>query len=403
MSISLVFNIDLIDFNKANFFMDNKIIFHLDLDAFFVSVERVLDPTLIGKPVIVGGDPKGRGVVAACSYEARAFGLHSAMPIRHAFKLCPNGIYLHGHFSEYSRFSKAIKYKLEHYAPLLEQASIDEFFLDFSGCERIYGHPYFFASKIQNEIKNELNLPCSIGIAGNKFVAKIASDYAKPLGITMVFLGLEEDFLAPLPIEAMIGVGKKTKTELNGKGFYKISDIQNSSLEYLQIAFGKVGAMLYEHAKGKGNDLLNTEIKRKSIGREHTFDIDTTDLIQIETLVFKLVEDICNTMRQLNWQAKTIGVKFRYSDFETLTRSKSLSEPTSDDNIIYNTAINLFKNNYKRRVSIRLIGVNLSNFSENFTQESLFKTVEDKRKILLTSIDNLRKKYGLNVIHYGIK
>lgn len=383
--------------------LNEKIIFHLDLDAFFISVERILNPDLIGKPVIVGGDPRGRGVVAACSYEAREYGLHSAMPIRKAFKLCPHGIYLHGNYQEYVYFSKAVRNILEKYAPVLEQASIDEFYLDFSGCQRIYGHPYFFASRIQNQIRKELKLPCSIGIASNKFVAKVASDYAKPMGITIVYPGLEADFLAPLPIEAMIGIGEKMKSELNAKGFYRISDIQNSSLEYFKIAFGKTGEMIYEHALGRGDVLLNTEIKRKSIGREHTFDKDTINISEIEKTLFELVEDVCNTMRQLNWQSKTIGIKFRYSDFQTLTRAKTLTNPTNDDRIIYSTALELFKSNYKRRVSIRLIGIHLTNFSEGFSQDVLFETIDEKRKKLLNSIDKLRNKYGLEIIHYGIK
>ena len=180
------------------------------MDAFFVSVERVLDPSLEGKPVIVGGDPHGRGVVAACSYEARKFGLHSAMPIKTAYRLCPHGIYLRGHGREYGRYSMAAKKILEEYFPVVQQASVDEFYLDFSGCERIYGDAYSFAKKIQSEILTRLGLPCSIGIASNKSVAKIASDYKKPLGITLVPDGTEKEFLAPLPIEKISRHREKT-------------------------------------------------------------------------------------------------------------------------------------------------------------------------------------------------
>jgi DNA polymerase-4 len=216
-----------------------KTIFHLDLDAFFVSVERILDPKLEGKPVIVGGDPTGRGVVAACSYEARKFGLHSAMPIRQAFKLCPQGIYLHGHYKEYVRFSESVRSILEQYAPLLQQASVDEFYMDFTGTEKIYGAYPQFALFLQKEIKTKTGLPASIGIGSNKNIAKIGSDFHKPFGITYVAPGTEKEFLAPLPIETMPGIGKKTSIELHARGFNTIGDIAAAPSEYFSAAFGK--------------------------------------------------------------------------------------------------------------------------------------------------------------------
>ena len=376
-------------------------IFHLDLDAFFVSVERILDPTLNGKPVIVGGDPHGRGVVAACSYEARAFGLRSGMPIRDAFRLCPKGIYLHGHGKEYSRYSKAVKNILERYAPVMEQASIDEFYMDFSGCEKIYGNPYYFASLLQAEIKKELSLPCSIGIASNKYVAKIGSDYAKPEGITYVVEGQEQEFLAPLPIETMPGIGKVTTKELNARGFRIIKDITNASSEYFSLLFGKYGNTIYEHAHGKGTEFLTVERTRKSIGREETFQKDIADHKEIENILFDLVEDVCNSLRKKGWMAKTISLKLRYSDFITLTRSQTFKEPASSDKIIFNSAVELFRNAYKRRVSIRLIGIQLTNFYSAFEQENLFDGKEEKEKRMLQAIDALRAKYGLRIVKYG--
>lgn len=377
-------------------------IFHLDLDAFFVSVERILDPSLKGKPVIVGGDPQGRGVVAACSYEARAFGLHSAMPIREAFRRCPNGIYLHGHGKEYTRYSKAVKNILMRYAPVLEQASIDEFYMDFSGCEKIYGHPYFFASRMQAEIKKELSLPCSIGIAANKFVAKIGSDYAKPEGITYVIAGQEQEFLAPLPIETMPGIGKVTTKELNARGFRIIKDITDASVEYFSLLFGKYGSAIYEHAHGKGTEFLTVARTRKSIGREETFQNDTADKAQIQKTLFELTEDVCNSLRKKKWMTKTITLKLRYSDFVTITRSQTLKEPANSDKIIFNTTAELFRNAYKRRVSVRLIGIHLTNFYSSFEQENLFDGKEEKEKRMLQAIDTLRLKYGLEIVHYGV-
>jgi len=377
-------------------------IFHLDLDTFFVSVERILDPSLEGKPVVVGGDPHGRGVVAACSYEARAYGLHSAMPIRDAFRLCPNGIYLHGHGKEYSRYSKAVKNILERYAPVIEQASIDEFYMDFSGCEKIYGHPYPFAASIQSEIKKELALPCSIGIASNKYVAKICSDYAKPQGITYVITGQEQEFLAPLPIETMPGVGKVTTRALNARGFHIIKDITNASSDYFSMTFGKYGSAIYEHAHGKGTDFLTIERERKSIGKEETFQKDISDHKEIENILYLLVEDVCNSLRKKGWMTKTITLKLRYSDFITLTRAKTIKEPTNSDKIIFKTVAALFREAYKRRVSIRLIGIQLTNFYSAFEQENLFDTKEEKEKKILEAVDALRLKYGLKIIRYGV-
>lgn len=388
-------------------------LFHLDLDTFFISVERILDPSLEGKPVIVGGDPqvsinresRGRGVVAACSYEAREYGLHSAMPIRKAYQLCPNGIYLHGHYKEYVRFSHAVRNILERYAPQLEQASIDEFYLDFTGCERIYGHPYFFASRLQAEIKRELRLPSSIGIASNKFVAKVASDYAKPEGITYVCPGQEAEFFSPLPVETMPGVGKVTQRELNARGFYTIGQIANTSSEYFQIAFGKWGKAIHDHALGKGTEYLiphGGKREQKSIGHETTYGTDTPDKKVVEATLFELVEDVCNTLRENNWMAKTVSIKLRYSDFVTLARAKTLDKPTNDDKIVYETAVQLFRNACTRRVSVRLIGVHLTNFCEFSEQEILFSTIEDKRQKLLKSIDRIRAKYGMEIVRYGV-
>ncbi len=376
--------------------------FHLDLDAFFISVERILDPSLNGKPVIVGGDPKGRGVVAACSYEAREYGLHSAMPIRKAYQLCPQGIYIRGHYEEYVRFSKAVRKILEKYFPQVEQASIDEFYLDFTGCERIHGHPYFFASRIQTEIKHELGLPCSIGIASNKFVAKVASDYAKPEGITFVIPGQEAEFLSPLPVEAMPGVGDVMKEELNSRGFYTIGQIAQTPKTYFAFLFGKYGEVLHDHACGKGSEIIDIKYEQKSISRETTYHTDTTDIEFIEKTLFELVGDAGNALRSENFVARTIGIKLRYSDFITITRSKTLKEPTDNDKIIYATAKELLHKAYTRRVSIRLVGIHLSGFVPAVEQFNLFPTREEKERRVLRTIDKLKSKFGEEIIRYGV-
>lgn len=365
-----------------------------------MSVERVLDPSLNGKPVIVGGDPHGRGVVTACSYEARKYGLHSAMPIRKAYKLCPHGIYVHGSHGEYSRFSKAVKSILEQYAPMMEQASIDEFYMDFSGCAKIYGSLFIFASKIQKEIMNKVSLPCSIGIASNKTVAKIASDCMKPEGITYVIPGMEKYFLAPMPVETIPGVGKVMHKALNEKGIYLIGDITKLPEDYFGAAFGKYGIDLWHKACGEGKDYIAPPQLRKSVSKERTYGQDVTSREKIEETLFKLTGQVCQILRDKNWQTSTISIKLRYSDFTTITRAKTI-KATDDDKTIFDTAVQLFRNNYKRRVSVRLIGIHLTKFSEFSEQEFLFDEEEIRRRKMLRAVTKLRDKFGYSVVQFG--
>jgi len=348
----------------------------------------------------VGGDPNSRGVVAACSYEARKYGLHSAMPIKTAFKLCPHGIYLHGSHKEYTRFSKNVKKILENYSPMIEQTSIDEFFMDFTGCEYIYGSLFMFASKLQREIWDKLSLPCSIGIGSNKNVAKIGSDCMKPKGITYIIPGYEKEFLAPMPISVIPGVGKVTERTLNSKGFYIISDIQNTPQDYFSLLFGKYGISLWNRANGEGSELLTLSHKRKSISKETTFEIDVVDKNELEMVLFNLVSKVGQSIRNKNWQTSTVGIKLRYSDFGTIIRDKTITA-TDDDKIIYENVVKLFRNNYNRRVGIRLIGVHTTNFSEAVEQEFLFEDSRISRKKMLKAVQKIRDKYGFEVIVVG--
>lgn len=371
------------------------------MDAFFVSVERILDPSLEGKPVIVGGDPHGRGVVAACSYEARKFGLHSAMPIRNAFRLCPNGVYLNGHYKEYVRYSNLVKYLLEEKFPLVQQASVDEFYFDFTGCEKIYSHPETFAKKLQTEILHKFSLPCSMGISSNKGVSKIATDFKKPCGITFVQPGKEKEFLAPLAIERIPGVGKKTFPILRARGFRTIGDIANASPDYLAIALGKFGTDLWNRANGFGSDILSVEHERKSISKETTFNQDIVSKSEIETHLFNLIAKVSQLLRNENFQTSTVSIKLRYSDFSTVTRAKTLHEPTDDDKMIFETAAKLFRNAYTRRVGIRLIGVHLSSLEHSSMQEVLFDDEDIVRKRMLNAVTKIRDKFGTKAIHIG--
>ncbi len=376
-------------------------IFHLDLDSFFVSVERILEPSLKGKPVIVGADPEqGRGVVAACSYEAREYGLHSAMPIKEAYRLCPNGIYLPGHHKEYVRFSRAVKRLLERHTPQIEQASVDEFYMDFTGLQRIYGSMFELAKKLQREVKEQLSLPSSIGIGSNKTIAKIGSDYAKPEGITYVLPGMEKEFLAPLPVETIPGVGKVMKRKLTERGFYFIADVANTPEDYFAAAFGKYGLDLWRKANGEGSRFLNPRGVQKSISKEHTYGKDEIDLSKIETTLFELTAHVCQNLRNLNLQASTVSVKLRYSDFVTVTREQKI-KPTDDDKEIYKTALSLLGKAYSRRVSIRLIGVKVSKFTEYAEQFTLFDEKAAARKRLLRTITKIRDKFGFAAIRFG--
>jgi len=375
-------------------------IFHLDLDTFFVSVERILDPSLEGKPVIVGADPHGRGVISACSYEARKFGLHSAMPIGRAYKLCPQGIYLRGHFSEYVHYSKGVKAILEKYAPVIEQASIDEFYMDFSGCEKIYGTYPELARFLQREIKNRLQLPSSIGIGSNKNIAKIGSDYNKPMGVTYVPAGKEKEFLAQLAVEKMPGVGKVTLKDLRAKGIYTIGDIAKLPMEYFSTDLGKAGIDLWKRANGAGTEYLTIEREQKSMSKETTFETDVIDKGLMERTLFELTGKVSQTLRNHNFMASTISIKLRYSDFQTIDRARTI-QPTDDDKIIYETALDLFRKAYARRVSVRLIGIHLSKFSQFAEQGYLFETSDEKRKKMLDAINLVRAKYGFGSVKLG--
>jgi DNA polymerase IV len=377
-----------------------RTIFHLDLDAFFVSVERIFNPKLKDKPVIVGGDPHGRGVVAACSYEARKFGLHSAMPIRTAFKLCPNGIYLHGHHDEYGNYSQAVKNILEKYAPLLAQASIDEFYMDFTGCQNIYGSFYDFARFIQCEIDKKLSLPCSIGIGTNKTIAKIASDFNKPKGVTLVKPGDEKEFLSLLQVERIPGVGKATLQYLQNRGIYTVGEIANLPRDFFAAAFGKFGIDLWKKANGYGNEYLTIEREQKSISKETTFSNDVNRKNLIENILFEIAGKVCQSLRDNNFHASTVTVKIRYSDFKTITRSKSIKH-TNDDKTIFKTALNIFRKSYTRRVSLRLIGIKLTGFSLSSYQENLFDRTEAARKRLIEAVNSIRNKYGYASIQIG--
>ena len=378
-----------------------KFIAHLDLDCFFVSVERIKNPDLIGKPVIVGGSATGRGVVASASYEARKFGVHSAMPTARALRLCPNLVVVNGSHGEYGRISKKLYERMCELAPTVERASIDEMNMDFTGCKNLYHNDLpGFMKTIQKLVLDEFKLPCTIGLASNKTIAKIAVNQVKPAGIAFVPHGTEAAYLASLNIGVIPGVGKKTEEYLREKGFHKVSDIQRRTEKEILDILGKHGLWIYNVAFGRGSDDIGEDWSAKSISREETFAKDIADRKELEKIIFDLTEDVCQQLRKHGWKARTVTLKLRYSDFKTITHAESI-ESTNDDTIIAQTARSLLHSAYTRKLPIRLIGVRLTNFDyEEQMELSLFPS-QKKKQDILRAVDTLRKKFGDDVIHVG--
>jgi DNA polymerase IV len=378
-----------------------KYIAHLDLDCFFVSVERIKNPDLIGKPVIVGGSASGRGVVASASYEARKFGIHSAMPSARAQRLCPHLIIVRGSHGEYGRISTKLYERMCELAPVVERASIDEMNMDFTGCDNLYHNDLpGFMETIQKLVLDEFALPCSIGLGSNKTIAKIAVNQVKPAGVVYVPHGTEAHYLAPLDISVIPGVGKKTEEYLRSKGFHKVADIQKKSEKEIQEILGKHGSWIYHVALGHGSDIIGEAWDAKSISREETFAKDITDRKELEKVIFELTEDVCRQLRSHGWKARTVTLKLRYSDFKTMTHAVSI-EPTNDDAIVAKTARSLLHAADKRKLPIRLIGVRLTHFDEKEQIELPLFPSDKKKQDILHVVDKIRKKFGDDIIHVG--
>lgn len=373
---------------------------HLDLDCFFVSVERINDPSLIGKPVAVGGSPKGRGVVASASYEARAFGVRSAMPTSQALRLCPSLLVVRGHHEQYGEISNRLYQRMLEIAPAVERASIDEMYLDFSGTQKLYGDLSLYMPKLQRLVLDEFTLPCTVALSANKLVSKIAAGTVKPNGVITIPPGTEASFLAPLPVAAIPGVGAKTEEFLTKRGFRTVADIQHRSQDEFLDLLGKHGLWIYAAAHGKGSEHIVSEYTRKSISREETFGHDIQDLAELEKILFELTEDVCSTLRKKGWKTRTVSIKFRYSDFTTFTRDHTV-EPTDHDAVIFRTAAELLKANFDGRRKLRLIGVRLSNFTEDAQLELTLDPSAGKDDKVLKAVDDIRRKFGSDIVHVG--
>ena len=376
-------------------------ILHVDMDAFFVSVEEVLDPSLKGKPVVVGGSAEGRGVVSAASYAARKFGIHSAMPIAKAKRLCSHAIFLLGSHRLYSEYSTKVFEILRRYSPLVEPMSLDEAFVDLTGCKKLHGPILKTAETIRNEIRDRLGLNASIGIATNKLMAKIASAYCKPNGMLWIAPGSEQQFLAPLPIKRIPGIGPKGCAKLNRMGVKSVADLSRLPLELLEETHGKWGVSLYRKARGISCSPVNAETEDpRSISRETTFATDSTDLLFLESTLSYLTEKTTAQLRSNGLFAKTVTLKLRYSDFKTVTRSQTLDWPTAADHKLLKTATKILRKLFDGRMQVRLIGISLSSLTAHpYQQEDLFDLKDSERwDGLYQGIDQIRKKYGFRSI-----
>jgi DNA polymerase-4 len=372
---------------------------HVDMDAFFVSVEELEDPSLKGKAVVVGADPDGRGVVAAASYEARKFGVHSAMPIRTAKKLCPHAIFLRGQHSKYSDYSHKIYRIFEEFTPIVEMVSIDEAYLDLTGCERLHGSAFRGADKLIRTIKERTGLNASVGLSTSHLVSKIASDQAKPHGLLQVFPGYEASFLAPLPIRRMPGIGKVTEPELRSRGITTIGDLAQAGASKLKEWFGTYGEWLYTKSQGRDIEAYQYSEEPKSISHETTFDVDIDDGEELERTLSYLAQLVARRLRDHQLFARTIGLKLRDASFRTLTRDVTLDEPTHLDSVIFENVLRLFEDNWNRKQKIRLLGVRASHLERGTFQPRLLDAAQkQKLERVMQTTDKLRERFGFEAV-----
>jgi DNA polymerase-4 len=377
-----------------------RTIFHVDMDAFFVSVEELFDPSLKGKAVVVGGQRDERGVVSAASYEARKFGVHSAMPLRTAAKMCPHAIFVNGHPDRYRECSEKVHKILTAFSPLVEMASIDEAYLDMTGTERLHGPPLKAAHALHARMKADTKLNCSVGIGGSRLIAKVSSAKAKPNGVLYVVPGQESKFLAPLDVRDIPGVGKVTEQNLHALGIRRVGDLSRFEDSELEEKFGKWGLALAGKSRGEDaggwfQNEVAADTDAKSISHEHTYNEDTANAEQIESTLMRLSEMVARRLREAGVHARTIQLKLRYKDFTTITRAHSLPSGTQLDIEIFEQIRVLFRKNWKKGIQVRLLGVHVSSFEGTGEQGNLLE--DDRRQRLqkvISAADRLRDKFG---------
>jgi len=387
----------------------STLIAHVDLDAFFASCEQRDHPEYRGKPLIVGALPGGRGVVAACSYEARKFGLHSAMPISQACKLCPDGIYVRPELAKYRRESKRIMALLDDISPMVEKASIDEAYLDISGLEHVWGDPRATGEQIRKRIFEVTSLTASVGIGPNRLIAKLASEACKPDGLRVVAPDEVLDFLAPMPVSNLRGMGAQTRKKADKLGLQTIAELRGLSLEAMQAHFGtRSGQNFYNQARGIGSVQISTDRQRKSISKETTFSNDVEDKHKLHDVLRDLSAQVARTARREELSGKVVTLKVRYRGFETFTRQHSLGEFTHDERLMLDTAWMLLNSGSLPNKPVRLIGIGISGWDNESAQQSgqtdLFavadKTATDPK--ILEAIDQLTDKYGKPLLKVGV-
>lgn len=387
--------------------MASRKIIHLDLDAFFCAVEELRKPELKGKPFAVGGRPEARGVIASCSYAARMFGVRSAMPTGMALRLCPDLVLISSDHAHYSQYSQQVMEITGRFSGLIEQVSIDEAFLDVSDMPRTGVE---VARELQQAIRQELDLPCSLGIASNKLVAKIATDVGKaghrsptpPCSILEVPAGDEAAFLAPLPVRALWGVGPKSAARFESLGIHTIGDLANEPEINLVKMFGKYGYDLSRHARGIDNSPIEPEHDVKSISQETTFDRDVDDRDRLMQVMRDQAENVAYRLRKHGMTAVTVRVKVRWPDFSTQSRQMTLPQATSQDMVIAKAAHSLFDSLWDGQRKVRLIGVGVSGLQSEIWQPSLWDNPDDKERRLLAAVDELKGRYGRKIVQRGI-
>ena len=378
-------------------------IFHVDLDAFFVAVERALDPSLVGKPVVVGGEPGGRGVVACASYEARAYGLHAGMSISQAQRLCPHALFLKGQFARYRDTSHRFMAILGDYTPFLEPIGIDEAYMDMTGFDGLYGPPAQTARDIKARVFRELGVTVSVGIAGSKTTAKVASDLRKPDGLTEVPVGGDGAFLAPLPVEKLPGVGEKTAKVLREWGIRTIGELAQVPAPTLRRLLGAWGDVLLRNARGEGASPVSPLAPAKSMSRETTFYQDTLDMDFLVGTLRYLIERVGAQLRREEKLARRGVLKLRYSDFQTVSRSLTFPRPTDADGDTFHAGVSLLKKALaQRRAPVRLIGIGLAELIPRPPQLPLMERYDDRDHSLALVVDAIREKYGFTSIQRGL-
>jgi DNA polymerase-4 len=398
-----------------------RTIFHVDMDAFFVSVEELYDPSLKGKPVVVGGQRHERGVVSAASYAARKFGVHSAMPLRTAAKLCPQAIFVDGHPERYREYSGRVHDVLGHFSPRVEMASVDEAYLDMTGTDRLHGPPLRSAHRLHAEMKSATQLNCSIGIGTSRLIAKVSSAKAKPNGVLWVMPGQEAKFLAPLDVGDIPGVGKVMEQKLHGMGIRRVGDLALMQQSDLEDRFGKWGLAMAGKSRGEdAGGWFDAEVgghsEAKSISHEHTFNEDTSEVEKLESTLMRLSEMVGRRLREGGYFARTVQLKLRYEDFTTITRAHSLARPTQADREIFEQVRRLFRSNWENSAPVRLVGVQMSNFEAQSlslpaeaAQLSLLEPARDAISLakgspderwqkVQAAADRLRDKFGESTI-----